>query len=193
MTGTHPFHQMAPLDYRYALDAAMPVLSRYPGPAVRCNLAALQGEMRQRLSSWSEQPSEQAALWVEPLADSWLDELYALTGVLEAGAPLLIIASLPLARLLPERASWKEKPLCMSNGGLRHLRQILAHERCKIQDVYGIHSLAAIGYSLLGQQCERLGRPALGDRLHFASRLRYCVRGPLAPFSTVILIISTKY
>ncbi|NJN67965.1 MAG: hypothetical protein HC884_15285 [Chloroflexaceae bacterium] len=190
--GTCPVDRLAPLDYRYALDAAMSVPEMQATPLVRCNVATLEEEVCQRLPNRAEAPPAAAVLWVEPLAAGWKDELQTLVAALNPGAPLVVVASRPLARLLPERASWGEQPAGLTPGTLGQLRRALHRARCPVQATYGIHSLQSIGLHALSRWAERWGWPDLGDRLHFLARLRYCMRGPLAAFATVALIISRK-
>jgi hypothetical protein len=192
MLGTHPIASLAPLDYRYALDAAMSVLARKAALAIRCNAPELAGEVYQRIPLRIEARVASAALWIEPLTDTWPAELQALAGALPAGAPLVVVASRPLARLLPERRAWSGQPLGFRPSGIGRLGRALPRAGLALQASYGIHSASSIGLSLLGRQIAHLGHPDLGDRLHFAARLRYCVSGPLAALSTVALLIATK-
>ncbi len=189
MPGTHPYSALAPLDYRYALDAAMPLLAAEGPPLVRCHVPVLMDEVHQRIPDPAHAQAAAAALWVEPLQDSWQNDLYYLAHALPGGASLVIVASRPLARMLPERRTWPGQPLGMQMNGIGILRQGLRHAGFVVQSVYGIHSLLSIGLNLLSQQVARF-RPELGDRLHFAARLRYCTGGPLAALSTVALLFA---
>lgn len=202
MIGTHPMVALAPLDYRYALDAAMSLLNNTSGPLVQCNIPALEGEIVQRIPNPMHLPNKPegnslpehhtsavpAALWIEPMRDTWQDELRTLAHVLTHNASLVIIASQPLARMVPERQSWPGNPLGIAPFGIATLRRALKRQGFTIEATYGIHSLFAIGLSMMSQYIDRY-RPELGDRLHFASRLRYAVRGSLAPFATVALMV----
>src|SRR6185437_11514006 len=68
MIGTLPVSDRAPLDYRYALDAAASLLCG-AGPAlVLCQAGELRDEVRQRIPRWAAKESAAAALWVEPRA-----------------------------------------------------------------------------------------------------------------------------
>ncbi len=211
MIGTHPMVDLAPLDYRYALDAAMSLLNDTSGPLVQCNIPALEGEILQRIptpqhlptisssTSFSEQTpalAPAAALWIEPMRDTWQDELrtlaHALTNTMTYEASLVIIASQPLARMVPERKSWPGNPLGIAPLGIATLRRALKQHGGTVEATYGIHSLFAIGLSMVSHYIDRY-RPELGDRLHFASRLRYAVRGPFAPLATVALIVVRQY
>lgn len=192
MIGTLPMADLAPLDYRYTLDAALTLLDRQGPLRVVSNLPALDGEIRQRITAADGIAPASSALWVEPLADTWPAELAVLTEQLAAGATLAVIVSRPLARLIPERRSWHVQALGTQLSGLRALRRGLRRAGYRISAEYGIHSARSIGLSLLSQQLERRGRPDLGDRLHFAARLRYCTTGPQAALSTVALIRASK-
>ncbi|HEX9440301.1 MAG TPA: hypothetical protein VF909_11495 [Roseiflexaceae bacterium] len=192
MIGTHPMANLAPLDYRYALDAAMPLLAGKTPPILRCNLPELEREVRQRIPDWAGASVARAGLWIEPLADTWQAELQALASALPASAPLVVVASRPLARLLPERRSWGGQPLGFRPGGISRLRRGLRGAGLVLEASYGIHSAVAIGLNALSWQLAHLGRPDLADRIHFAARLRYCAEGPLAVLSTVALLIARK-
>ncbi|HEY3230039.1 MAG TPA: hypothetical protein VGJ87_12525 [Roseiflexaceae bacterium] len=192
MIGTHPMANLAPLDYRYALDSAMPLLAGKTPPILQCNLPELEREVRQRIPDWAGASVVRAGLWIEPLVDTWQAELQALASTLPAGAPLVVVASRPLARLLPERRSWGGQPLGFRPGGIGRLRRGLRGAGLVLEACYGIHSAVAIGLNALSWQMAHLGRPDLGDRIYFAARLRYCAEGPFAMLSTVALLIARK-
>jgi hypothetical protein len=192
MIGTHPMPALGPLDYRYALDAAMSALAGAGAPAVRCNIPELVGEVRQRVPWQAENGAVAGALWVEPRAGDWQRELATIADRLRRGAPLVVVASRPLARLLPERRSWGGRPLGMRPGGVARLRRALPPAGFTPPVTYGIHPATAIGLSLLSRSAEIMGRPDLADRLHFAARLHYCAAGPLAALSTIVLLIARK-
>ena len=187
-SGTQAMKDLALLEYRYALDASMPWLVK-DTPIVRCHVPHLREEVRQRVPLWAKKGS--VALWVEPLRSSWQEELEDLSARLSDEGLLIIVASRPLARLLPERASSPE-PLGVRLGGITQLCRGLQQNRFVVERNDGIHSLQAIVLNSLSQQVARWGRSALGDRLHFAARLRYRTTGPLAAFSTVALLMARK-
>jgi hypothetical protein len=170
----------------------MPLLAGKTPPILRCNLPELEHEVRQRIPDWAGASVVRAGLWIEPLADTWPAELQALAGALPAGAPLVVVASRPLAHLLPERRSWGGRPLSFRPGGIGRLRRGLRRAGLVLEASYGIHSAVAIGLNALSWQMAYLGRPDLGDRIHFAARLRYRAEGPLAALSTVALLIARK-
>ncbi len=192
MIGTHPMSALGPLDYRYALDAAMSALAGVGMPAIRCNIPELVGEVRQRFPRQAENSAVAGALWIEPRADDWQRELATIADRLRCGAPLVVVASQPLARLLPERRAWSERALGMRPGGIARLRSALPLAGFTPPLIYGIHTATAIGLSLLSRSAEIIGRPDLADRLHFAARLHYCAAGPLAALATVVLLIARK-
>src|SRR5689334_4082498 len=123
MIGTLPMRELAPLDYRYALDAAMSTLAGPVAPLVLCNLPELTGEVAARIPHSVPYDDATGALWVEPLVGSWQADMIRLTRVLPCGAPLAIVASRPLARLVPERHTWRGHPLGMQIGGVQRLRR----------------------------------------------------------------------
>jgi hypothetical protein len=183
---------LAPLEYRYALDAALTCLPRTTEPLTICNVAALTDELRQRLPQTAETTPAAAALWIEPLTATWRMELASLTARLTPDAPLAVIASRPLARLIPERRAWPERSLGMRPGGVAELRRALVRAGYRIDAEYGIHSVMSIVLNGVSQRLERWDRPDLGDRLHFAARLRYCTTGAPAALTTVALLAARK-
>src|SRR6185369_1382386 len=118
MIGAYPVAALAPLEYRYALDAAMSFVGRRAAPIVRCELDLLEAEIRQRLPCWADTPRAASALWAEPQADSWPAGLEALAGAIAHGGTLVVVASRPLARILPERRGWPGRPLGLLPGGV---------------------------------------------------------------------------
>lgn len=192
MIGFVSISALAPLDYRYALDASMPTLAHAQTPMVRCHVPQLLSEIRQRIPHCSDGSAAEAALWVEPIVDTWRGDLKALAQGLPAGGQLVVVASRPLARLLPEREGWPGQPVGLALSGITRLQRALVQAGFILEASYGVHSLIAIGLSLLGQQCARRGRADLGDRLHFAAHLRYCSGGLLAPLATVALLFARK-
>ena len=190
MIGTLPMVELAPLDYRYALDAARTIFPAHAAPQICCRLPELDGEVQQRFGTAT--PSTGGALWIEPQATGWQTELSTLTQQLPPAAPLVVIMSQPLARLIPERRAWRGQALGMRLGGALALRQALRSAGLTINRSYGIHSPASIILSQFSHQVARWGRPDLGDRLHFAARLRYCTQSPLAAFATVALLVARR-
>lgn len=176
MFGLQPPVQLAPLEYRCALDGAMTVLQGGAGPIVRNNLPELANELRWRLMD-EEEPPRGNVLWIEPLAVSWFSELREIAGMLRPGGRLAVIASSPLARLVPERRDWCARALGMRPDGLGRLRRALVRAGLTLTGRYSFHTIDAVLLSVLSAQAERLGRPALADRLHFAARLRYTAAG----------------
>ena len=193
--GTRPVVALAPLDYRFALDAAMPLLAGPAPPLVRCSVPELAAEIEQRLPQVIAAvgvASAPAALWVEPPATGWRADLRVFAAALPPGAPLVIIASRPLARLLPERRSWPGRPLGLTWGGVERLCRALSRGGFALEARHGVHSAVAIGLSLIGQAVARMGHPRHGDRLHFAARLHYRTTGPFAALATVALLLARR-
>lgn len=178
---------------------------------VHCQEPSLWGEVGQRIGSTPESDQAAGALWIEPRVADWPATLARLTTSLTPRGTLAIVASRPLARLLPERRGevMIQSPLLgkranaeppgatvtaalgLTPGGIGRLRSALERSGHAVEE-YGIHAVAAIARNLLAQQVERRGRPELGDRLHFAARGCYCWRGPFAPLSTVALLVARK-
>ena len=182
---------LAPLDYRYALDAAMTLLTPHGPALVRCDVPVLVDEILQRFPTRTKiDPS--SGLWVEPLNDTWQATLDHFAAELPAQARLVIIASRPLACLLPERRGWEKKPLGLRLRGLAQFRPALRRTGFVLEASYGIHTLTSISLNVVGQQLSRLDQPDLADRLGFAARLRYCTTGSAAALATVALLVARK-
>ena len=192
MIGSLPRYAQAPLDYRYALDAAMPLLARANSVAVTCRIPVLSAEIGQRVSSVSPKGQASAGLWVEPLVDTWQADLVDLAGRLHAGSPLIVVASQPLARIIAERQSWPGTALGLQPGSLRKLRRALSQSGFRIEQRHGIHSLGAILFNQIGQQLAGRRRPDLSDRMEFAARLRYRIGPPWTAFATVSLWLARR-
>lgn len=190
MIGTLAVSQLAPLDYRYALDGALALLG-VASPVTRCDQPELAAELAQRLPLPGTSPAEHGALWVEPQRQSWRAALGELAPGLAPGAGLAIVASQPLARILPERRGWAGAALGLSLGGIASLRAGLAAAGLRVEASYGAHSLLAIGLNSLGVRLARAGRPDLGDRLEFAARLRYGTRAGTV-LATVAVLLARK-
>lgn len=191
MIGALPRYAQAPLDYTYALDAAMPTLANTGTTLVLCNVPQLMADVQQRLPAWTANGPAQAALWVEPLRHTWQSDLDRLIDVLPVEGRLVAIVSRPLARLIPERRGWTAGGLGLAAGGVAQLRRRLLKTGFHLDGAFGVHSLAAI---LLSQTSRQVARrwPAWGDRLHFAARRRYCRQGPPSVLSTVTLLVAHK-
>lgn len=188
----NPVSSLPPQEYRNALDGAMASLATAARPLVLCETPELVAEVYERAALASAALPPDGALWVEPPAETWRSDLAALSDALPSGAPLVVVASRPLARLLPETRAWAKHSLGLRPFGLAQLRRELASSGFVLEANHGFHSPVAIALNALGQRLERLGRPDLGDRLHFAARLRYHVTGPLAVLSTAALLVARK-
>ena len=185
MIGTIPVWDLAPREYGQALDAAMAFLAAEETPVLRCAVPALAAEAFQRLPAWRKTGPTGSALWLEPLEGGWQNELNALSAGLNSGGTLVIVASRPLARMLPEGREWPEKALGLKLGGLARLRRALVEAELILEAEYGLHTPLATLLNLLGQMASSGGQPDWGDRLHFAGRLRYIASGLPAQLSTV--------
>ncbi|PDV99086.1 hypothetical protein [Candidatus Chloroploca asiatica] len=194
MISSLPVSQLAPLDYRYAIDGALALLGNVR-PLVRCEQPELDAELAQRLpvSDYMQHtiyPS--AALWIEPQQVNWQQVLNTLATTLPPGTQLAIIASQPLARLLPDRQTWRGVPIGIKPGGITRLGNGLRRAGFYVQAKYGIHSVYAIGLNSLGGLMTRIGRADLRDRLEFAARLGYMTHGVAMPLATVALVLACK-
>ena len=176
-----------PLDYQSALDVAVTFLAaQHSQVLVVCGSPALAAAAAER---WPLTASPAAALWIEPDAAAWRPTLARLAAELPPSAPLVIICSQPLARLIPERAGWPGAPLGLRRAGEWRLRRALVAQGFTIIAEAGIHTVGAIAWNQLGQLCKRWGRPDLADRCEFAARLRYHTVGRRAALVTVGVIV----
>lgn len=192
MIGSLPVSELAPLEYRYALDAAMPGLAANQLPFIICNSPFLKGELQQRLDGTTTSEITKAGLWLEPLVETWESELQTFKKTLPKDSTLIIVASRPLARILPEIKSRSEKALGIQPTGIYRLSKTLLSEGFEVKVTYGIHSITSIGINFVSQQAMRIHQYALSDRLLFKSKLLYCTTSPLSSISTVALIFAKK-
>jgi hypothetical protein len=173
----------------------MPYLYQADTIQVICRQKELVSEVSMRLPNQRGNDASiqtSAALWVEPDAGSWESDLNCLESVLSQGSLLIIIASQPTARLLPERRNWSGSPLGFLPGGLNSLRRGLKRTGFTLFDRYGVHTAAAIGFNLLGRWAGLVGRADLEDRLHFAARQRYLTSGPTARLASLALLFARR-
>ena len=170
----------------------MSFLEPHKGVTTRCSIPELSQEVSQRLPAKGIDAEVEAALWVEPLVQFWESDLAELARVLPEKSTMVVIASLPLARLLPERQGWAGDPMCLHPGGLGRLNRALMGTNFIIQDKYGFHTPYSVVVNSLSRWLDRWGRPDLGDRVGFAGRLRYCTTGPTLVLSTVALITARQ-
>lgn len=190
MIGTLPMRDLAPLEYRYALDAAATLLAA--APLLCCNVPALEREARQRITDFRAAGAATSALWIEPLHTTWRADLQRVTRALPNNGTLVIVASQPLARLVPERQRWNVQALGLDLRGMWALRRALRSTGYRVTAVYGLHSALSIAINIISGQCERWQRPDLADRWHFAARLRYRAAGWHSILATVAFIVARK-
>jgi hypothetical protein len=164
--------ELAPLEYRIALDAACAWLATHFPQHVCCEQAELAAELDLRLSP-SLQPPWLSALWLEPQQEGWQAGLPELSSALPAQAHLAVLLSLPPARRLPERRHWRSDALGEQPGGLKRFLQALAGSGFILQSLHGLHSGQSALLNSLALLARRGGRLAWGDRLEFAARKSY--------------------
>ncbi|KPV53012.1 hypothetical protein SE17_12100, partial [Kouleothrix aurantiaca] len=111
--------QLAPLEYCYALDAALAMLGGTV-PHLICRADELAAEAQQRLGQPATTPPR-AGLWIEPDAPHLAADLAEFVRAIPARAPLIVVASQPLARMLPERRAWRGAALGLRPGGVARL------------------------------------------------------------------------
>ncbi len=194
MIGNQPGYQQAPREYGYALDAAMPALAAagVVSIAVRCDAPELQADLANRIPCPCDEDVVDAALWLEPDGRDWLTGLAALAGRLRPGGRMVIVASRPQARLLPERRSWQGKALGLQLGGLGRLRRGLRQNGLVIDAEYGMHGPASIFAGRASILFAHFGRPDLADRWRAAGDLHYCSTGLGFGLSTVAWILAHR-
>jgi hypothetical protein len=192
MVPLHTTAELAPLDYRYALDAAMTMLAPDGAPHVYNNLPQLENEVRWRIPLPAETKQASGILWIEPLPGVWLRELERLVQALALGAPLVVVASLRRAQSLTECRSWEWRALGFQPGGIRRLEQALRQAGLRIEATYGFHTQIADRLEKLGQMATRFGRPDLGDQLQFRAHLQYSSQDLRNAHVTVALLLARK-
>lgn len=192
MIGASPVSCLVPLDYRYALDGAVTLLAGLEPPTVYCDVAPLLVEAEQRFPRRASSTSRSPALWIEPLVPTWRSDLDVIADALTVDGLLVVIASRPLARLLPERQGWRGDPIGLRPLGITQVMGALGAGGFRLIASYGVHSLPAIVRSLLGQVCDCAGHAERGDRWRVAARSAYHASGTLAPLSTVALLVARK-
>jgi hypothetical protein len=187
--GSLPMSELAPLDYRVALDVAMVALSGRD-VLLRCAVPQLANEVGQRLAYMAERDAT-AGLWVEPLADSWEAELEALRQ-LPADAPLIVVHATPLSRLRPERTYWHVNPLGVWSGGGGRLRKALRRAGFRIERRAAVQSGASVALARLAGLAARARRPDVADRTAAAARSRSCATSRPLGQGTLELIFARK-
>ncbi|MCG8352018.1 MAG: hypothetical protein MI924_29990 [Chloroflexales bacterium] len=192
MVRLHSAAELAPLDYRYALDAAMTMLAPTGPPHVYNNLPQLEDEVRWRIPLPAETIQASGILWIEPLPGVWLHELERLVQALSLGAPLVVVASLRRAQSLIECRSWEWRALGFQPRGIRRLEQALRQAGLRIEASYGFHTQIADRLAKLGQLVARCGHPGLGDQLHFRAHLQYYSQNLRNAHATVALLLARK-
>jgi hypothetical protein len=192
MIGTLHLTDLPPMEYRWALDAVMPLFHSSGPPHVICHLPVFRIEIEQRLSGLPLSTHHQNGLWVEPMLNSWQVDLQEFYAMMESGSTLILLSSCPIARWLPERRGWSGVPLGLHLLGLPRLYSKLHKKGFLLLNVYGFHSLVSIWLNYQAHWMDRCGYPDVADRLRFSARLKYLQRGPFAVMNTVVLMLFRK-
>ncbi len=194
--GGRPVAELAPLEYCYALDAATALLTDFDPRRIarKCGQPELEAELGQRLGQRgpTDPTSPQAGLWVEPQHRDWQRDLAFFQQTLPSAAPLLIVASQPLARFVSERRQWSGQPSGVKWSGHWRLRRALRKAGFTVGELHGLHTGLSIGLNVLAAQLDRRGRPDLADRMRFSARLHYRTDAQTAWLSTVALLVAVK-
>jgi hypothetical protein len=190
MRGTLPISELAPLEYRIALDVAMCLLDGQSIAPVPGQIPALE-EVEQRVRR-AQGEVRRAGLWIEPAARSWRAQLDELSEQLAPQALLVVLFSLPPAKLLPERWVWRCRSLGTCGFGVWRFRRALREKGFGVEAWYGFHSPGSMVLNAVSRLCEAARRPELADRLACSSRRRYCGSGRRSYLSTVALLVARK-
>ncbi len=166
------FSELAPLEYRIALDAACAWLAPHPPLRLRGEQPSLAAELEMRLAH-SLQPPWRSALWIEPQRDGWQSALAELAAALPSQARLAVLFSLPPARRLPERRDWRGGALGEQAGGFERFLQALPDNSFALHSLHGLHSGQSVLLNALAALARKAGCLALGDRLEFTARKSY--------------------
>lgn len=188
MIGTQPMYELAPLDYRYAMDAALTMIDP-SSAAVCCKSQALQPTLQNRLPQASSGIAR-SGLWIEPSAQYWRDEFSELVARLDSDSRLVVIMSMPLAWSLPPHGKWSALALGTRPRGLTTLLRWIQEHRFVIEACYGVHTSDSIAHNMLAQAIDRIGRPELADRQRAAARFRYCL--PQSAARATVVLISAR-
>ncbi len=181
--GIRPGASAAPHEYGAALDAAAMICGRHA--QIVCDEPQLAGDISQR---WQPGSAHGAAIYVEPMAATWRTALAGLANDVAPDAPLVLLASSPLARALPERAGWSADALGLRPGGLRAPLGQLRHAGFRIISRHLFHTVTSVLVLTCARLAARLGWPARADSLEFLARAWYRSERRLA-LGTVELIV----
>ena len=182
-----PANELAPLEYRIALDASCTWLAFYLPIKLVCEQITLLQEVEQRIpmaviSPWS------SGLWLEPQSVGWQHTLAEFSQQLASGSRLAILLSLPFARWLPERRNWSGTPLGERIGGLHKLLNKIPEYGFMVESVYGFHCGQSVILNIVAICARKIGRLANADRIEFAARTHYTQRLPNAWNATCALV-----
>ena len=170
-----------PQEYRIAADALASFIE-IDKSSMLCESDALRGLVAAPLPL---QTSPASIVWLEPQATTWVQRL----DQIRTAQRLLVIASRPLAKHIPERTAWVDQPLGVYRDGLRQLRQGLQSIGRPVVAEYGFHTVTSILINRCATLLSAVGQSARADRWHFTARLHYATQGLLANFSTVALLV----
>lgn len=187
MYGTQYQWCQAPLEYRYALDVAAMWLWQEPHVALICNEKALETDILQRFPVQTKFSKAQTLLWIEPMHETWQSQAQAIFKQLSPGSTLVIMATSPLGRLIPERHDWAPNALGMSWRGLKQIKTEVRSHGFEISQAVGIHSLWAIVANIGGRLAASLGYEGCRDQCEVYARRWYVATEWLIP-ATITLI-----
>ncbi|MHB0869408.1 MAG: hypothetical protein ACYC66_00665 [Chloroflexota bacterium] len=195
---------MSSLDYQHAFDLCAAESYRRPGPiAIWAGSGFCAREMRDRLPAdrvvlvevgpgWSGEEMNpraifHAAVWACPERDSGARVARAIAPSLAPGGVLTVVVSTALARLLPE---WRTPDDTPGRTTPRATRAVdwLRSSGLEVRDLRTFHGPASVLWARAGGLLERLGRPDLGDRLHFKMRRGYAAR--VVPLLAPLVVVT---
>jgi hypothetical protein len=180
------------MEYRYALDAVSAECWRKGPPLIVSNMPELEDELEFRRITDRGQSLASIALWLEPVRETLSADLRSISSGLSPSGTVMIVASLPLSRLLPEKRANGQRALGCELTGLNHLRNALTSASFELRESHGIHSITSIGLNITGRLLERIGRSDLADQFAATARERYCSYGRTGRFATLMLISAQK-
>ena len=153
---------MLPLEYQIALDV-LPSFVSMSETGWICQVDAFYPELQNRLP---HVPAPQYLVWIEP---QMAEPLPSLNNIQR----LILIASRPLARILPERKAWQDDSVGLRWRGTSRFQQPLRQEGWHAVATHHFHTLQSIILNRASEQLTRIGQPARADRWQFAARQRY--------------------
>jgi len=186
-----PVYSRTFAEYRSALDAASVWLSEYSPLKLFCISDLLRLESLQRMG-FSDVAPWKGILWVEPQLEQWTQTLNSCVQNLAPSGRLAVVISQPLAKILPERLNYQDKPLGLQRSGLRQILTALRSNKFNIEEVQSLHTYQSILTNQSAAIIRRMNKFALADRLEFSAKQHYIQPWKGASRGTCALILATR-